>query len=61
MSQVIYFSYYEDKKVQAIKLGFSHDYMSAIIILPAEGTDINKYINTLSNSNDEYNKIINGF
>ena len=61
MSQVEYSSYYEDKKVQAIKLGFSHDDMYAIIILPAEGTDINKYINTLSNSNDEYNKIINGF
>ena len=61
MSQIEYFPYYEDKKVQAIKLRFSHDFMSAIIILPAEGTDINKYINTLSNSKDEYNKIIDGF
>ena len=61
MSQIEYFPYYEDKKVQAIKLRFSHDYMSAIIIFPAEGTDINKYINTLSNSSDEYNKIIEGF
>ena len=61
MSQIENFPYYEDKTVQAIRLRFSHDYMSAIIILPAEGTDINKYINTLSNSNDEYNKIINGF
>jgi len=34
--------------------------MSAIIILPAEGTDINKYIDTLSLSNIEYNKIIEG-
>ena len=32
--------------------------MSAIIILPAEGTDINKYINTLFNSNEEYSKIL---
>ena len=61
MSQIEYFPYYEDKKVQAIKLRFSHDYMSAIIILPADGTDINKYINTLSNSNDEYKKIMDGF
>jgi serpin B len=34
--------------------------MSALIILPAEGTNINKYINTLSISNDEYNNIIKG-
>ena len=54
------FQYYEDKKVQAIKLKFNEDFMSAIIILPAEGNDINKYINTLSNSNDEYTKIIKG-
>ena len=61
MTQIDSFSYYEDKKVQAISLGFSHDDMSAIIILPAKGIDINKYIDTLSNSNNEYNKIINGF
>ena len=35
--------------------------MSAIIILPAEGTDINKYINSLSLSNTEYKQIIEGF
>ena len=34
--------------------------MSAIIILPAKGTDINEYIDTLSISNKEYNKIIKG-
>ena len=34
--------------------------LSAIIILPVEGTDINKYIDTLSISNEEYNKIIEG-
>ena len=60
MSQIENFRYYEDKKVQAIELNFKKDYMSAIIILPAEGIDINKYIDTLSISNDEYNKIING-
>ena len=60
MIQIGHFNYYEDKKVQAIELNFRKDYMSAIIILPAEGTDINKYIDTLSISNSEYKKIIDG-
>ena len=60
MRQIEYFSYYEDKNVQAIQLRFLEDFMSALIILPAEGTDINKYINTLSTSSKEYNKIIEG-
>ena len=60
MTQFENFEYYEDKKVQAIKLPFVEDYMSALIILPTEGNDINKYINTLSNSNDEYTKILKG-
>ena len=42
MRQISHFNYYEDKKVQAIELQFKQDYMSAIIILPSEGTDINK-------------------
>ena len=61
MDQIDHFKYYEDKKVQAIELFFKEDFMSAIIILPSEGTDINKYINTLSLPNDEYNQIIEGF
>ena len=60
MRQIEYFPYYEDKKVKAIELRFKEDFMSAIIILPSEGTDINKFIDTLSISNDEYSKIING-
>ena len=60
MSQIDYFNYYEDKKVQAIELRFKEDYMSAIIILPSEEIDINNYIDTLSISNDEYSNIING-
>ena len=59
MSQINHFRYYEDKKIQAIELSFLLDYMSAIIILPAEGIDINKYIDTLSISSDEYDTIIN--
>ena len=60
MRQIEIFKYYEDKKVQAIELSFLKDYMSAIILLPAEGTDINKYINSLSISNDELENIIDG-
>ena len=43
MIYISHFKYYEDKKVQAIELRFIKDDMSAIIILPVEGTDINKY------------------
>ena len=60
MRQIESFLYYEDKNVQAIQLRFLEDFMSAIIILPAEETDINKYINTLSTTK-EYNKITEGF
>ena len=60
MSQIEYFNYYEDKKVQAIELRFKDDMMSAIIILPAKDIDINKYIDTLSISTDEFSKIIKG-
>ena len=60
MRQISHFNYYEDKNVQAIELRFKRDFMSAIIILPSEGIDINKYINTLSLPNNEYNQIIQG-
>ena len=59
MTQIGFFYYYEEKKYQAIQLNFMEDYISAIIILPQEGTDINKFINSLSISSEEYNKIIN--
>jgi len=60
MTQIEHFKYYEDKRCQAIQLPFIKDFMSAIIILPSEGTDINKFINSLAISNEEYNKIIDG-
>ena len=60
MKKIAYYGYYEDKKVQAVELQFLYDNMSAIIILPSEGIDINKYVETLSLSSEEYNKIING-
>ena len=60
MTQIEHFKYYEDKRCQAIQLDFMKDRMSAIIILPSEGTDINKFINSLSISSEEYDKIIDG-
>ena len=60
MSQTEHFKYYQDKNVKAISLKFVLDFMSALIILPAKGTDINEYINTLADSNEEYTKIIEG-
>ena len=60
MTQIDHFRYYEDKKYQAIQLNFMEDYMSAIIILPSKGTDINKFIDSVSISSEEYNKIIDG-
>ena len=60
MRQIEHFKYYGDKNVQAVELRFMKDSMSAIILLPAEGIDINKYINSLSVSNNEFEKIIDG-
>ena len=60
MDQIEIFKYYEDKKVQAVEMSFINDFMSAIIILPSEGTDINKYIDTLFTSNEEFTQIIQG-
>ena len=60
MSQFGIFKYYEDKKVQAIELGFVKDFMTAVIILPSEETDINKYIDTLFTSNEEFAQITKG-
>ena len=54
------FRYFEDKKCQTVQLDFMEDYMSAIIILPSKGTDINKFIDSLSISSEEYNKITIG-
>ena len=54
------FKYYEDANVKAVELKFKRDSMSALIILPAEGKDINEYVNTLAESEEEYKKIIGG-
>ena len=60
MNLISRFRYYEDKTVQAIELDYRDDYMSALILLPSEETDINNYINTISTMNGEYKKIVEG-
>ena len=54
MSQIEYFNYYEDKKVQIIELRFTQDFMSALIILPTDLIDINSYVKYLPLSHGEF-------
>ena len=60
MTQISHFRYYEDKRVQAIELEYVDDNISSLIILPSAEIDINNYINTICNLNDEYTKIVEG-
>ena len=41
------YRYFENPEVQIIELPFEEDFLSAIIILPSEKNDINKYIESL--------------
>ena len=52
MAKLSYFSYYEDNKIQAIELPYSQDNMTALIILPREDIDINKYATSLDSNQD---------
>jgi len=38
------FQYYEDKEVQLVKLPYTKDSMSAIVILPNKNKNINEFI-----------------
>ena len=58
MNKLDHFSYYEDTKVQAIQLPFTKDDMSALIILPRENTDINKYIASLNSNENSLSDLI---
>ena len=58
MTQLSHYFYYEDNKIQIIDLPYKKDNMSALIILPRENIDINKYISSLdSNINDLIKKL----
>ncbi len=58
MSQITNFNYYEDTKIQAVQLPYKKDGMSAIIILPRETVDINKYIISLNSEENSINQLI---
>ena len=58
MKQLTYFSYYEDNNIQAIELPYSKDNMTALIILPREDIDINKYVTSLESDQDSLNALI---
>ena len=47
MTQLTRFRYYEDNKMQAVELPFEKDHISALVILPRENMDINRYIMSL--------------
>ena len=58
MVQLKYFSYYEDNKIQAIELPYVDDEITALIILPREDIDINKYVTSLGTNQDSLNDLI---
>ena len=41
------FNYYEDREVQIIEMPYKEDSMSAVVILPNKGININEYIESL--------------
>lgn len=53
------FKYYEDSDIQAIELPYEKESMSALIILPKEGININDYINKSNINDSNMKKIIN--
>ena len=59
MTQLTRFRYYEDNKMQAVELPFESDHISALIILPRENMDINKYIMSLDTEKDTLYNIVN--
>ena len=58
MAQLTRFRYYEDNKIQAVELPFEKDQISALIILPRENVDINKYIMSLDEEKDTLYNIV---
>ena len=51
------YSYFENKTIQAISLNYQDDNLEALIILPKNDCDINKYIKNFNQ--EEYNHITN--
>ena len=57
MKQISYFNYYQDSQIQAIELPYRNDSMTAVIILPQENVDINKYITSLNSEENSINEL----
>ena len=53
-----HFSYFQDSNLQAIRLPFRKDFMSALIILPNKNININEFINILNDDNEYFYSII---
>ena len=53
------YSYFENNEIQAISLNYQEDNLEALIILPKNEYDINKYVENFNQ--EKYNNIINGF
>lgn len=53
-----HFSYFQDSNLQAIRLPFRKDSISALIILPNKDININEYINILNDDNEYLYTII---
>ena len=58
MNKIDHFSYYEDTKIQAIQLPYTQDGMSALIILPRENADINRYIASLNSNENSLSDLV---
>ena len=58
MRQLSHFNYYEDKNVQAIELPYVKDNMTALVILPREDLNINKYITSLDSDENTLDDLI---
>ena len=58
MRQLTRLSYYEDEKIQAVSLPYTSDGISALVVLPRENIDINKYIISLDLDKYNINQIV---
>ena len=58
MTQVHQFNYHIDKTAEAIELPYKNDSMSALLILPYEGADIDNFVNSLKVNDNYVNQIL---
>ena len=56
-----FFSYFEDSNLQAVRLPYEKDSISAIVILPKKDLNINEFIELLDKDNEYFYSIIDNF